>query len=101
MYKRQEDKRPQQVIDWLGGRLKASYSVLDSHLASRDWIVGDGPTNADFSCCGYLFYAEPFGFDRADWAGIDAWLTRLSHLPGWTHPYDLMTRAFPPNAAGT
>ena len=72
------------------GRLKAAYQVLDSHLEGRDWIVGDGVTNADLSCCGYLYYPEPFGFDRADWPNIDAWLTRLSEQPGWKHPYDLM-----------
>ncbi len=85
-----EDKRPQQVIDFMQGRLRAAYQVLDAHLESRDWIVGDGVTNADLSCCGYLYYPEPFGFDRKDWPHIDAWLTRLSQQPGWKHPYELM-----------
>lgn len=88
-------KRPGAVIDWLGGRLAASYRVLEAHLSRRDWIVGDGPSNADFSCCGYLYYPEPFGFDRADWPAIDAWLDRISALDGWVHPYDLMPRAWP------
>ncbi len=85
-----EDKRPQEVIAFNQGRLKAAYDTLDKHLQGREWIVGDGMTNADLSCCGYLFYDEPFGFDRADWPNIDAWLTRLSATPGWKHPYDLM-----------
>lgn len=84
------DKRPKDVIAFMQGRLKSAYQVLDAHLADRDWIVGDGPTNADLSCCGYLYYPEPFGFDRTDWPGIDAWLTRISGLPGWKHPYGLM-----------
>ncbi|MEM0935394.1 MAG: glutathione S-transferase [Pseudomonadota bacterium] len=84
------EKRPAEVISWLHGRLRAAYAVLDAHLANRDWIVGNGPTNADFSCCGYLYYPEPFGFDRAKWPQIDAWLTRLSNLPAWKRPYDLM-----------
>ncbi|MHA6347388.1 glutathione S-transferase family protein [Roseivivax sp. CAU 1761] len=84
------DKRPGPVIDFLQGRLRAAYAVLDTHLAGRDWIVGDGVTNADLSCCGYLYYPEPFGFDRADWPNIDAWLDRLAAEPGWKHPYDLM-----------
>ena len=84
------DKRPQPVIDWLQGRLQGAYSVLDAHLAGRDWIVGRSVTNADLSCCGYLYYPEPFGFDRTAWPNIDAWLTRLSEQPGWQHPYDLM-----------
>lgn len=84
------EKRPEPVIAWLQGRLAASYATLNAHLDGREWIVGDGPTNADFSCCGYLFYPEPFGFDRADWPQIDAWLSRISALPGWKAPYDLM-----------
>ena len=85
-----EDKRPDQVIGFMQGRLKAAYATLNAHLDGRDWIVGDGITNADLSCCGYLYYPEPFGFDRAEWPHIDAWLTRLSETPGWKHPYDLM-----------
>ncbi|APX10801.1 glutathione S-transferase family protein [Tateyamaria omphalii] len=85
-----EDKRPQEVIGFNQGRLKAAYAVLDSHLEGRDWIVGDGITNADLSCCGYLYYPEPFGFDRADWPNIDRWLTNISDQPGWKAPYDLM-----------
>ena len=85
-----EQHRNADVIAFNQGRLKAAYDVLNSHLEGRDWIVGDGVTNADISCCGYLYYPEPFGFDRADWPHIDAWLTRLSEQPGWKHPYDLM-----------
>ena len=85
-----EEKRPQGVIPFQQGRLKVAYGILNDHLAGRDWIVGDGPTIADFSCCSYLYYPEPFGFSRADWPNIDAWLTRLSALPGWKHPYDMM-----------
>lgn len=85
-----EDKRPQEVIGFNLGRLKAAYQVLNEALANRDWLVGDDITNADISCCGYLFYPEPFGFDRAEWPHIDAWLTRIQTQPGWKHPYDLM-----------
>ncbi len=85
-----EDKRPAEVIAFNQGRLKGAYELLNAHLEGRDWIVGDGITNADLSCCGYLYYPEPFGFDRADWPHIDAWLTRLSQTPGWKAPYDLM-----------
>jgi glutathione S-transferase len=84
------EKRPEGVIPFLQGRLKAAYAILDSHLAGRDWIVGQGPTIADLSCCSYLYYPEPFGLDRAAWPHIDRWLDRIAALPGWKHPYDLM-----------
>jgi glutathione S-transferase len=85
-----EDKRPKEVIAFNQGRLSAAYGVLNDHLEGRDWIVGDDVTNADLSCCGYLYYPEPFGFERAAYPNIDAWLTRLSQQPGWKAPYDLM-----------
>lgn len=85
-----EDKRPAEVIAFSQGRLRAAYAVLNAHLEGRDWIVGGGISNADISCCGYLYYPEPFGFVRADWPHIDAWLDRIAALPGWAHPYDLM-----------
>lgn len=85
-----EDKRPQPVIAFAQGRLKTAYDTLNRHLDGRGWIVGDGPTLADCACAGYLYYPEPFGFDRKDWPHVDAWLTRLSQEPGWKHPYDLM-----------
>lgn len=85
-----EDKRPAEVIGFMQGRLKAAYKVLDKHLEGRDWIVGNSITNADLSCCGYLYYPEPFGFDRAQWPNIDRWLSNISDQPGWKHPYDLM-----------
>ena len=85
-----EDKRPAEVIGFAQGRLRAAYETLNTHLDGRDWIVGDAPTMADFSCCGYLYYPEPFGFTRADWPNIDRWLSNIQGLDGWKHPYDLM-----------
>ena len=55
-----EDKRPAQTITLFQGRLKAAYDVLNTHLDGRDWIVGDSVTNAELSCCGYLYYTELF-----------------------------------------
>lgn len=89
-----KEKRPIPVIDWLKARCKSAYKVLDHHLEGRDWIVGRNVTIADLTCCGYLYYPEPFGFDRSNWPNIARWLDRISELPGWKHPYDMMQRAF-------
>lgn len=89
------EKRPAEVIAFLQARLKSAYKVLDAHLEGREWIVGSVVTVADLSCCGYLYYPEPFGFDRKEWPHIDRWLDRIAALPGWKHPYELMTRALP------
>ncbi|WOI56607.1 glutathione S-transferase [Palleronia sp. LCG004] len=96
-----EDKRPGPVIDFMRNRLQGTYQVLDTHLADRDWIVGRDVTVADLSCCSYLFYPEPFGFERADWPAIDRWLSAIEALPGWKHPYDLMPRRPEPQGEAT
>lgn len=85
-----EEKRSAEVIGWLSGRLRSALHVLNGHLEGRDWIVGAGPTIADTACCGYLYYPEPFSFDRTEWPHIDRWLDRIAALPGWKHPYDMM-----------
>lgn len=85
-----EDKQPKETIGFLKGRLKGSYDILNKHLEGREWIVGSAVSNADLTCCGYLFYDEPFGFDRSEWPNIDRWLSNIQALEGWKHPYDLM-----------
>ena len=85
-----EEKRPQPVIDWLQARLGSAFRTLDGALEGRDFLVGRSVTLADTSCCGYLFYPEPFGFVRSDWPNIDRWLSTLQALDGWAHPYDMM-----------
>lgn len=88
------EKRPQEVIGFMTGRLKGALDILEAELSGRDWLVGDALTCADISCAGYLFYDEPFTFERAAYPAIDAWMTRISQTPGWKHPYDLMAPVF-------
>ncbi|MBK5962268.1 glutathione S-transferase [Rhodoplanes elegans] len=80
------------VLAFLEGRAKGALAVVDKRLADRPWLLGEQPTIADVSMCGYLYYpAEEFGFDiAASYPNIGAWLDRLKALPGWKHPYDLM-----------
>ena len=85
-----ETQRPQAVIKFNQSRLKVGYRVLDDALEGRMFLVGDTITHADMTCCGYLFYPEPFGFDKSDWPNIERWLSNISSTPGWKGPYDLM-----------
>lgn len=90
-----EAKRSAEVNQFMAMRLSSALKVLEAELSGRDWLVGDAITCADISCCGYLFYAEDFTFDRSAYPALDAWLNRIAAQPGWKHPYDLMQRAFP------
>ena len=90
-----EDRRNPAVNDHLEARVHSALKVLDTALGDRPFLLGDRVSIADTACCGYLYYPEPWGFDRADWPAIDRWLTAIAALPGWRHPYDLMPRAWP------
>ena len=85
-----EAKRPVGVIPFMQARLKAAYTVLNDHLTNHPWVAGASMTIADLSCCGYLYYPEPYGFSRADWPHIDRWLDAIATTPGWKAPYDMM-----------
>ena len=80
------------VMEWLKGRIDAAYAVVEKHLAVQDFIVGQAPTIADLSMCGYLFYpAEESGYDLPrSHPAMTRWLDRLRALPGWAEPYSLL-----------
>lgn len=80
------------VLEFLKGRIDNALAILDERLAGRVFVLGERPTIADISLCGYLYYpAEEFGFDiPATYKNIGAWLDRIKALPGWKHPYELM-----------
>ena len=78
------------VTEFLRGRVKTSLGILDSHLAKTDFVVGQQPTIADLSICGYLYWPDEFGVSWTDYPRIGAWLERIRKLPGWVHPYELM-----------
>jgi glutathione S-transferase len=85
---------------WWSARMHADFDCLDRHLRERAFVVGDAPTIADVSCCGYLFWTDQAGVDLAPWPALARWLARIRSLPGWQAPYDLLV-ATPPIAAGT
>jgi glutathione S-transferase len=83
-------ERQPEVEAFLHKRAANAYAVLDAHLGSHDFVVGGRPTIADLSLCAYLQFEDEIGIPFADYPAMTRWLARLSELPGWTHPYDLM-----------
>ena len=78
------------VTEFLSGRMKGAYAILNTHLATHRFAIGDAPTIADLSMCGYLFWPDEIGVDWAEYPHIGRWLSDISALPGWVHPYQLM-----------
>ena len=79
-------------MTWLRGRVETAYGIVDKHLASQPFLVGRSPTIADVSLSGYVFYpVEESGLDiERQFPNIGAWRQRLSELPGWASPYDIL-----------
>jgi glutathione S-transferase len=80
------------VMAWLRGRLDNAFGLVDAHLCARSFMVGEQPTIADISLCGYLFFpVEESGYAIAGrYPAIQAWLERIRALPGWADPYDIL-----------
>jgi len=76
-------------------RMQADFDRLDLALREREFLLGAAPTIADVSCCGYLFWTDQAGVDLSTWPAVQAWLGRISSLPGWQAPYDLLIESDP------
>jgi len=81
------------VTEFLRTRALGAYGVVEKRLAAHPYLAADRPTIADLSLAGYVFMPEPTGIDPAQFPAIEAWKARLSALPGWRHPYDLLPGA--------
>ncbi len=78
------------VTEFLRGRVKSALTLVNQHLISRAFALGEAATIADISMCGYLFWPDEFGVSWTEYPGIGRWLERIAALPGWEHPYKLM-----------
>jgi glutathione S-transferase len=58
-------------------------AILDDHLSSRDYVVGDRCTIADISLFAYTHVADDAGFGLARFPNVEAWLDRVRSLPGF------------------
>ena len=55
--------------------------VMEGHLKSREWFVGERSTIADIALYGYTHVADEGGFDLAGYPAICAWLERVKSQP--------------------
>jgi glutathione S-transferase len=72
--------------DRIEERTSAGYRALEAmqgHLAAgREWFVGAGPTLADIVLYAYTHVADEGGFDLGRFPAVQAWLERVSAMPG-------------------
>ena len=84
-----EDAANTGALEWLLQRYLHDVDILNKELSDgRRFILGDEPTVADFSLCGYLFFANEAEVNVP--TNVERWLQTLQTLPGWKHPYQLL-----------
>lgn len=71
-------------------RAEVALSVLDDHLAHRDYLCAAEPTIADLFCCGDVAFAEICAFDLERWSNLTRWSKRVMALPGFAPPFELL-----------
>jgi len=57
--------------------------LMERHLATRDWFVGEGATLADVALYAYTHVCEAAGFSLPNHPAICRWLERVRELPGF------------------
>jgi len=58
-------------------------SVLEEHLANRDWLATDKPTIADISNYAYIAHAPEGNVSLQEYPNINTWIKRVEALPGF------------------
>jgi glutathione S-transferase len=58
-------------------------SLLDEHLSSRSFFVGERYTIADMAIFGYTHRADEAGLDLGAYRSLRRWLARIQHQPGF------------------
>jgi glutathione S-transferase len=70
-------------------------ALLDRHLESRHFLVGDRYSVADIAVFGYVHVAGEAGYDMQSYPHVLAWLERVRSVPGYMNDLE----PYPPNAA--
>lgn len=61
----------------------AALKLMDDHLASHDWFVGDCISIADVALFAYTHVAQDGGFNLQSYPHVTSWIQKLKQEPGY------------------
>ena len=70
------------LVPWKVAGGKAALALMEGHLATRRFFVGEALTLADIALYAYTHVAGDGGFDLAQYPAVGAWLARVAAQPG-------------------
>lgn len=65
-----------------------SAAILEDHLSSRGWLLGDAVSYADFRMATFLPFNDVAGLPLDRFAAILRWYARLDAIPAWRQPFE-------------
>lgn len=75
------DKRDPAVIERAGAGLQRPLTVLDDHLAARDWLVGDAFSIADLNVAAVMNLLQMVKHDLTPFTHVSRWLSACYARP--------------------
>ena len=71
-------KVPESELDpSLAPRCRKALTVMNNHLAAREYFVGGALTLADIALVTYTRWSHEAGFDLVNWPAVQAWVRRI------------------------
>ncbi len=70
-------------VDGKRARGTAALTLMDAHLAARDWFVGSSLTLADIALYAYTHVADEGGFDLGQYPAVERWISRIATRPDY------------------
>jgi glutathione S-transferase len=72
-------------------------SILEAHLSSRDWLLGDTPSYADFRMATFLPFNDAAKLPLDGFPAVKRWYARLDDIHAWRQPFEgLVAPELPP-----
>jgi len=59
------------------------FTIMNEHLAAREWLELGHPTIADIACFPYTALAGEGGIDLNQYPNLQSWIKRMKALPGF------------------
>lgn len=85
-------KPDQAVIDYMRKNAETGLGQLNALLEGKRFLVGERPTIADIGVFGAIIHMAEGKLDIATWPHAKAWWDRMTSLPGFKPPYELLPK---------
>lgn len=81
---------PAAVIEFMKKRGERALGMLNDHLGKAKWLAGSAASLADVAVAVDCHYVDDADLSLDAFAAVKEWVGRVSALPGWKNPKELL-----------